>query len=139
MARLARMVGGTVPFAVPREVAFDYLTDPQNRPQWQSSLARVERVEGLPRVGQRWVDVTKVGLRPAMRTTVFERPTMWAEQGRWRSVEAELVLTFHATVTGCVVRYRFRIHLLGFLGLAASVLALPAVAADLRAAAAAVG
>ena len=41
-----RTVGGTVPFPVPAEVAFDYLVDPANRPQWQSSLAAVEDVAG---------------------------------------------------------------------------------------------
>ena len=130
------MVGGAVPFHVTREVAFDYLTNPANRPEWQSSLARIEQLQGGPGQGQRWLDVTKLGLRAQMRTTVFDRPTAWAESGRWRSVTGELVLTFHATVPGCLVRYRFRIHLLGPLGLMASALSVPAVAADLRAAAA---
>ena len=69
-----RTVGGTVPFPVPAEVAFDYLVDPVNRPQWQSSLAAVEDVTGQVGVGQTWTDVTKPGLRPAMRTTSYDRP-----------------------------------------------------------------
>ena len=34
-----------VAFAVPAEVAFDYLIDPRHRPEWQSSLRRVELVD----------------------------------------------------------------------------------------------
>ncbi len=88
------MLGGSVDFAVPAEVAFDYLADPANRPQWQSSLRRVEQVDGSPRSDQTWVDVTVPGLRPAMRTTVFERPTAWSESGTWHAVTADLALRF---------------------------------------------
>jgi uncharacterized protein YndB with AHSA1/START domain len=85
-------VVATVAFPVPREVAFDYLVDPRNRPQWQSSLRRVDRVDGAPRVGQTWVDVTTPGLRPAMTTTELDRPGRWAETGTWRGFAAELAL-----------------------------------------------
>ena len=81
-----------VRFAVPPEVAFDYLVDPRNRAAWQSSLRRVEGVTGQPRVGQRWVDVTVPGLRPRMETTVLERPHRWTEVGRWHGIDAELTL-----------------------------------------------
>ena len=63
------------------EAAFDYLVDPRNRLQWQSSLARVEDVDGSPRVGQTWVDVTTPGLRPRMETTHLDRPHRWTERG----------------------------------------------------------
>ena len=76
----ARGGRGTVVFAVPAEVAFDYLVDPRNRPAWQSSLTRVEDVDGEPRVGQRWTDVTRPGLRPAMETTELDRPHRWSEE-----------------------------------------------------------
>lgn len=128
------MVGGTVPFAVPREVAFDYLSDPRTRPQWQSSLAGVEQVAGAGD-GQTWRDVTRVGVRPRMRTTTHRRPHEWAETGSWRGVRADLTLRFDATVPGCLVRYRFRIHLLGPVGFLASLVSLPFVRADLRRAA----
>ena len=129
------MVGGTVAFGVPREVVFDYLTDPRNRPRWQASLARVEQVAGPVAAGQTWVDVTKLGIRPRMLTTEYVRPVRWAETGQWRGVRADLALGFHATIRGCLVRYRFRIQMLGPLGPLASVAAVPAVRADLRAAA----
>ena len=88
---------------MPREVAFDYLADPHHRPEWQSSLARVEDVDGEPRVGQTWVDVTKPGMRPAMETTELDRPHRWTEVGTWRGFSATLTLTFTATATGCDV------------------------------------
>jgi uncharacterized protein YndB with AHSA1/START domain len=92
-----------VAFDVPVEVAFDYLVEPRNRPEWQSSLRRVEGLDGEPRVGQTWVDVTGPGLRPAMRTTALDRPTRWTERGTWRGVDAVLTLRFTPTTGGCVV------------------------------------
>jgi len=126
------MAAGSVRFEVPAAVAFDYLVDPHNRPAWQSSLRRVEDVEGEPRTGQTWTDVTKPGLRAAMRTTVLERPRLWAESGTWRSVRADLTLRF--TPVGedaCDVQVEFRIHALGPVGRAASALSRPAVRGDL--------
>ena len=80
-----------VRFDMPADVAFDYLVDPHRRPEWQSSLRRVEDVDaGAPRVGQRWVDVTVPGLRPRMETTVLDRPRTWTEVGRWRGIDAVL-------------------------------------------------
>jgi uncharacterized protein YndB with AHSA1/START domain len=92
-----------VAFDVPVEVAFDYLVEPRNRPAWQSSLRRVEQVQGEPRVGQTWVDVTGPGLRPAMETTRLDRPAVWTERGTWRAVEATLTLRFAPSADGCVV------------------------------------
>jgi uncharacterized protein YndB with AHSA1/START domain len=92
-----------VHFGVPAEVAFDYLVDPRHRPEWQSSLRRVEHVDGDPRVGQAWVDVTGPGLRPAMETTALDRPTRWTERGTWRGVTATLTLRFAPEGAGCLV------------------------------------
>ena len=89
-----------VAFDVPVEVAFDYLVEPRNRPEWQSSLRRVEHVRGEPRVGQTWVDVTVPGLRPRMTTTVLQRPRRWTEVGRWHGIDAELTLDFAAAGAG---------------------------------------
>ena len=133
---MPRELGGTVGFAVAAEEAFDYLVDPHRRPEWQSSLSRVEDVTGAPRVGQTWTDVTKPGLRPAMETTALERPRLWAESGTWRFVRADLTLRIEPVGDdACDVHYRFRIHALGPLGLGATVASVPAVAADLRRAA----
>jgi uncharacterized protein YndB with AHSA1/START domain len=92
-----------VTFGVPAEVAFDFLVDPRNRPDWQSSLRRVALADASVRVGQTWVDVTSIGARPAMETTVLERPTQWTERGVWRAIEATLTLRFTPTEPGCVV------------------------------------
>jgi uncharacterized protein YndB with AHSA1/START domain len=133
---MARELGGAVRFDVPPEVVFDYLVDPRNRPEWQSSLRRVEAVTGGPALGQTWVDVIRARVRPQMRTDVLERPRLWSESGRWRSVRAALTLRFAAHgEAGCEVRFSFRVHALGPLGLAATALSVPAVAADLRRAA----
>ena len=104
------MAGRGVRFAVPPEVAFDYLVDPRNRAAWQSSLRRVEEVTGEPRVGQRWVDVTVPGLRPRMETTVLERARTWSEVGRWRGIDATLTLDFHPEPAGCRVAVAFRVR-----------------------------
>jgi len=103
------VAGRGVRFAVPPEVAFDYLVDPRNRAVWQSSLRRVEEVTGEPRVGQRWVDVTVPGLRPRMETTVLERPRRWSEVGHWHGIDAELTLDFAPDGAGCLVTPSFRV------------------------------
>lgn len=133
-----RTVAGTVAFPVPAEVAFDFLVDPVNRPAWQSSLASVSDIRGEVGPGQTWVDVTKPGLRPAMRTTAYDRPRSWSEDGTWRFVTAILDLTFTPTANGCDVGFRFRITGPGpmrALGLLASVASVLPVRADLRTAA----
>ena len=131
-------VGGTVRFEVPVEVAFDYLVDPHRRPEWQSSLRRVEDVAGEPRVGQTWTDVTKPGLRPAMETTVLDRPRVWAETGTWRFVRADLTPALRAgrRRMRATCSFRFRIHALGPVGLGATAASTPAVRGDLKRAAA---
>lgn len=110
MASRLRPAGAPVDFAVSRDVAFDYLADPRNRPAWQASLRRVERIEGDVGVGQRWVDVTLPGLRPAMTTVVCDRPVRWAERGTWHGIEAEGALVFEETATGCRVQLEVALH-----------------------------
>lgn len=106
----------SVDFPVPADVAFDYLVDPANRSQWQSSLRRVEAVEPTePGVGQTWIDVTSPGMRPAMETTVYERATTWTERGTWRGISAELTLRFVPRAGGCTVTAEARVHGRGLL------------------------
>jgi uncharacterized protein YndB with AHSA1/START domain len=129
---------GAVHFDVSRERAFDYLADPRNRPAWQSSLARVEGVAGEPRVGQRWVDVTRPRLRPQMETTALERPVRWTEAGTWRAFRAVLTLEFTEAHRGCDVRATMRLDATGIVRPLAALLdrlAPAAVDADLRRAA----
>ena len=95
------MVG--VAFPVSCAAAFDYLVDPRNRPAWQSTLRRVEAVDGDPRVGQTWVDVTRAGPRPRLETTELDRPRRWTERGAWRGIAATLSLDLVETATGCDV------------------------------------
>jgi hypothetical protein len=127
-----------VDFDVPAEVAFDYLVEPRNRPEWQSSLRRVEVTDGVPAVGQRWVDVTAAGVRPRMETTVLDRPTRWTERGVWRGITATLTLLFAPAPTGCRVTAEFVVTGSGLAGPLGPVLtraARAAVPGDLRRAA----
>jgi uncharacterized protein YndB with AHSA1/START domain len=126
---------GVVHFAVPAETAFDYLADPAHRPAWQSTLRRVEDVEGEPGVGQTWTDVTKPGMRPRMRTTEHVRPARWTETGHWRFVDAHLTLRFEPAGDGCDVHYGFRVEMLGPVGSLVTRFSGPTVATDLRRAA----
>lgn len=94
----------SVPFDAPAEIVFAYLTDPVNRPAWQSSLRRVEILDpGPPHEGQRWIDVTAPGLRPRMSTTVLDPPRRWVEHGEWRGVLLEGELLFTPSGAGCSV------------------------------------
>ena len=130
-----RRFGGRVEFPCDRETAFDYLVDPRRRPEWQSSLRRVSEVDGEPRIGQTWVDETRAGIKPRLRTTELDRPARWSESGTWRFVRADLTLDLADAPSGCTVDFRFRVDALGPLGLAATAVSVPAVRADLRRAA----
>jgi hypothetical protein len=131
-----RRYGGRVHFTRSREVVFDYLVDPRNRPEWQSSLRRVSSVVGEVGLGQTWVDETKPGIKPRMRTTEYDRPARWSESGTWRFVRAELSLDLEdADGATSYVDYRFRIHALGPVGALASLVSVRAVGSDLRRAA----
>ena len=90
-------------FPVPTEVAFDYLVDPIHRPEWQTSLKKVDQISAPLGVGQTWLDVTKPGPRPRMETTELERPYRWTEKGSWKPFRAELSLNFDEAGTGCRV------------------------------------
>lgn len=92
-----------VGFAAPIDIVFGYLADPARRPEWQGSLRRIEDLRGAGEVGTNWRDVTAVGARPRMEVTEVDRPTSWAEVGRWRGIEASLRLRFAEVPTGTVV------------------------------------
>jgi hypothetical protein len=121
-----------VDFGVPVEVAFDYLTDPRNRPEWQPSLRAVELLDEEVAEGQRWIDVTKPGLRPAMSTVELDRPRVWAEFGRWRGVEALVRLRFRETAHGCRVDLEARVSGYGPVGPALSRIGLVVGTRDLK-------
>jgi uncharacterized membrane protein len=133
------MLGSSVDFAVPVEVAFDYLADPRNRPEWQSSLRSVELLDtGVPRSGLRWVDVTALGLRPRLEITALERPEVWVEAGVWRGIRARLALWFEPQPEGCTVTVTVRVKGRGLwrpVGPLVTVAAALAVPRDLRRAA----
>ena len=130
-----------VPFAVPVGEAFSYLADPRNRPEWQSSLRSVSlEDDGPPRVGTRWVDHTKVGLRFPLEITAMTADELWAERGEFGPFEATVSLEFGPTSTGCVVTADVVLRLRGpritdVVSRPATHAAVLAAAADLRRAA----
>lgn len=89
-----------VRFDAPPDVVHAYLSDPHRRPEWQSSLRRVDDVVGDGGVGTTWTDVTSVGARPRMRVTADEPGRSWTEAGEWRGVTAELRLDLHPDGAG---------------------------------------
>ena len=117
-------------------VAFRYLCDPRNRPEWQSSLRSVTvPADEEPHVGQAWRETTSVGVRPHLETTELVPFRVWTEVGRWRGVSATLTLHFIDVVGGCRVRADGEVTGRGGWALpagAAGLLASQAIAADLR-------
>jgi len=85
----------------PPATLFRFLADPHNRSSWQSSLKTVVDVDdGEPRVGMRWRDVTKVGIRPEMEITELTPYRVLGESGHWRGVDGLLTMRFVKTRTG---------------------------------------
>ena len=90
----------TVDFAASAADVYAFFADPELRPSWQSSLRRVDDVQGDGGVGTTWVDVTFAGVRPRMTTTLAEPGVAWAETGTWRGIEADLRLDLHPRAAG---------------------------------------
>ena len=121
----------------PRELVFDYLADPRNRPEWQASLLSVTLRDRAaePHLGLRWRDNTLAGVRPRLEISRFEPPRVWAETGRWRGIRAELTMFLDTTPTGCRVRARGSLSGGALWGVPLAVagrLAGPAIGHDLR-------
>ena len=133
---MSRPFATTVEMTVPAEVAFRYLCDPRNRPEWQSSLRSVEvPADEEPHLGQAWRETTSVGVRPHMETTELVPYKVWTERGTWRGVTATLTLRFTETPGGCRVRAEGEVTGAGpwvVAATAAGLLASTAVASDLR-------
>ncbi|CAA9370203.1 MAG: hypothetical protein AVDCRST_MAG32-661 [uncultured Nocardioides sp.] len=133
---MSRPFATTVEMTVPAEVAFRYLCDPRNRPEWQSSLRSVEvPADEEPHLGQAWRETTSVGVRPHMETTELVPYKVWTERGTWRGVTATLTLRFTETPGGCRVRAEGEVNGAGpwvVAATAAGLLASTAVASDLR-------
>jgi hypothetical protein len=92
----------SVRVAAPLPEVYDYLAEPRNRPEWQSSLRSVELLtEGPLGVGTAWVDRTTAGVNPRMEIIGLVppgsgsgEPVTWSEAGEWRGIRAMLTLTF---------------------------------------------
>jgi hypothetical protein len=86
-------------------VAFRYLVEPRNRPEWQASLLSVRMADrdAEPVVGLVWHDQTMAGVRPRMEITDLKPYRLFTERGTWRGVTGLLTLRFVATPRGCRV------------------------------------
>ena len=127
-----------VEFPQPPAAVYAYLADPARRPEWQSSLRRIEDLSGGGEVGTTWTDVTTAGVRPRMVVTVAEPPVTWAEDGTWRRIAATLRLDLRPRGAGTTVRATIDLRAPGLLrplGWALARLAPLGVRADLRRAA----
>lgn len=105
----------TVDFPAPVAQVYAYLAHPVNRPRWQSSLRRIEDLEGDGSVGTTWIDVTSVGARPRMTITEAVPGQTWSEIGTWRGIDAGLRLDFEPTVDGTRVVATFDVDTRGAL------------------------
>ena len=121
---------------MPIQDAYAFLSDPRNRPAWQSSLRSVTvPADEEPHVGQRWQETTTVGVRPRMEIVEMDPLRVWTERGWWRGVEATLSLRFAPTAAGCRVEISGDVGGRGLWAVPAAVagrLAGIAVAADVR-------
>lgn len=136
----------TVRFAVvaagdaPPATTYAYLADPRTRPEWQSSLRRIDDLRvpdgGAPGdLDTTWTDVTSAGVRPRMRVSEAEPGRVWAEVGEWRSVSAELRMLLEPHGSGTRVTAEVELRTPGLLapvGWGLGLLAPVAVRADLR-------
>jgi hypothetical protein len=126
----------SVDLPVSAAVARAYLSDPANRPAWQSSLRAVRDVvpgrDADPGgAGATWTDVTVVpGIRPRMRTEHADA-RRWSESGTCGPLRATLDLAFTDTAGGCVVSADFRVRGLG-IGALVTAVSVPAIRADLE-------
>ena len=106
---------------MPVDVAYAYLADPRNRPEWQSSLRARRRCSttASPAWGCAGATSPARASKPEMVITEMQRGIRWAETGTWRAIEAELVLDFSPRIsserTGCLVVASFGVHGRGLL------------------------
>ncbi|MCX2966422.1 SRPBCC family protein [Gordonia aquimaris] len=138
----------SVSFHAPCEAVFDYLSDPENRPDWQASLRAVNNLTTpsgrAGDVGTSWTDVTVAPwVAPRLEVTECVAGRRWAEIGAWHTVDAHLSLEFCETSgPGTDVRALAHLTVPVFLAPLLPMLRLltpPALRSDLRRAAELVG
>ena len=85
----------TYTFDRPVKQVFAYLADPQNRPQWQSSITDLSlETEGPPRKGTRWQEKAKGIGTVEMEIVEFKPERIWTEHGRGKTLEVRIRLDF---------------------------------------------
>ena len=108
----------TVTIDVPRERVFDYLADPANRPQWQSSIQTIHlQSQASPRVGTTWRESVHGGVTFLMEISEFHRPMRWAERISSKSMSGTVAMEFADRRDGTDVTVRVDIRCSGLLRL----------------------
>ena len=94
------------------KVAFTYLVDPRNRPEWQASLlsVRLDERDAEPAVGLTWRDTLVVGVKPRMEITELVPYRVFTEAGHWGGIAMQLTLRFVATGKGCRIHAEGRLE-----------------------------
>lgn len=123
----------------PVERVFAFLADPSNRPRWQASLRRVERLtSGAPRLGTRWRE-QPIGLGwVELEIVRFERDRAWSERAELPFGTFTLTLRFTPEGAATRVHVEAELALRGaarLLGPGAKLVLPRAFASDLRRAA----
>ena len=93
------------------KVAFTYLVDPRNRPEWQASLlsVRLDERDAEPAVGLTWRDTLVIGVKPRMEITELVPYRVFTEAGHWGGITMQLTLRFVATGKGCRIHAEGRL------------------------------
>lgn len=77
---------------------FEFLADPRNRQNWQSSIVRLDmESEGEPRVGMKWREHARGLGHFQMEITECVSGVTWAERGTSSRGTIDLQLKFDAT------------------------------------------
>lgn len=90
-----------------KETAFDYLSNIDNRPEWQDALISIERNSKAPdKKGASWKDNFKsMGMKisASMRYTDFERPNKFIESIEMPTSKGRIDMIINETNNGCSV------------------------------------
>ena len=124
----------------PQKVLYDYLGNPANRSEWQSSIIDLEVLTpGPTEVGTRWREQAKGFGEFEMHISEMEPPNIWAERGSSNRGSMMLRLVFSSEDEARThLRVEVELNLKGVLGLlqyGAPLVLAPLMKADLRRAA----
>lgn len=99
----------------PAAEVFDYLVQPRNRPEWQSSLKEVRGAPAEPNEGATWTDVMSGPLGEAtVEVTGFERPNLYQERVTSGMGDGEVTVRLEEAGTATDIRVAADMELKGW-------------------------